>query len=188
MAVAQALEGEWAEAAQLAGTLGRGVSTIHRLHAKYCETGSEGIMPQKPGPKGPRLTARREALIRRWYGEGVAKREIARRISISEGGVRGAIRRLGLETPEVVAEALPGLPPVETAYCADQPVSTPVEVPVDAPEAIGTADNETSPVVAAASRPRLNSPWTPIPPIARWIVVWPRMDRFRTRSRCSEPV
>lgn len=111
LAIALALEGGWAQPAQLARALGRGVSTLHRLSATYRRAGAAALMPKRPGPQGPRLGAEREARIRQWYDEGLSRREMARRLSVSDWTVREALRRQGLAADVVAPASLPSVAP-----------------------------------------------------------------------------
>ena len=94
--VAQAIEAGFAKPGELAAALSISLRTVHRDRKKYVDGGVVALTPDKPGPKGPRLGAAREAAIAKWHARGVTGREMARRLGISPSTVGQALDRLGL--------------------------------------------------------------------------------------------
>jgi len=94
---ATAMEAGYASAAELATVLRPSLSTMFRIRSRYRRDGAAGLIPKKRGPApGQRLGVARERAIRRWHGQRVSGREMARRLDVAPGVVQKALRRMGL--------------------------------------------------------------------------------------------
>lgn len=94
---ATAMEAGYASAAELATVLRPSLSTMFRIRSRYRRDGAAGLIPKKRGPApGQRLGDARERAIRRWHGQRVSGREMARRLDVAPGVVQKALRRMGL--------------------------------------------------------------------------------------------
>ena len=122
---AQILDLGHAKAVELSRAMDTSLRTVFRAREVYVEGGAEALAPKKRGPKGARLGAAREAAIGRWYQTDISNCEMARRLSVSEGTVRNALRRMGLPARRARSEP-------EQVELPAQPVDTPREV-VEAP-------------------------------------------------------
>lgn len=82
-----------------------------RRHQRRFEKGGLSALGRGPGyPKGrSRLKPSRERQVDRWKREGVANREIARRLGVDEKAVRVLLRRLGWKPRTAEQLALPGV-------------------------------------------------------------------------------
>jgi transposase len=94
--IAQAQEAGFAKGTELAAALGKSVRTVYRMRHRFLYQGVASLTPKKPGPKGPRLGARREAAIRRWHLEGHSMYWMAQTLRISPQTVKRALKRMGL--------------------------------------------------------------------------------------------
>ncbi len=86
----------WAEQKDVARAFGYSARSVRRYQRRF----EAGGLAALGGPGGyparrPRLTRSREQLVRRWKGQGLATREIARRLGVTPKAVRKLLRRLG---------------------------------------------------------------------------------------------
>ena len=96
LAIAQLAEHGGVGERALGSAFGVSRATIVRAKGKLKRGGVPALVPRKRGPKGPsKLRGHKEKLMVAMAREGVAKRAIARRLGVSEGGVRDALERLG---------------------------------------------------------------------------------------------
>jgi len=148
---ATAMETGYASAAELAAVLPPSLSTMFRIRARYRLDGAAGLIPKKHGPApGQRLGAARERAIRRWHGQQISGREMARRLGVAPGVVQKALRRMGLPPhgSKRTQIALPGL-----AKEDDEPDSPGEQAPGDAGKEEATSSTESPSSVP--SRPRV---------------------------------
>ena len=111
LVVAQLLEFQLAKPRDIAAAFGMSLRTVHRQRERYVQSGVEGIIPKKTGPKGPRLGSEREAAIRTWHGEQRSANGMASRLGVSTSTVTAALRRMGLPVGRA-QDAQGSLPPV----------------------------------------------------------------------------
>jgi len=144
LVAAQLLDLGHAKAVELSRAMEPSLRAIFRARQAYLEGGAQALAPSKRGPKGPRLGEAREASIARWYEAGVSNTEMARRLRVSEGTVRNALRRMGLparrarrepEQTELPARALDPCP-----EAGDPSPETPAPAPVDSAELPAAAE------------------------------------------------
>jgi len=102
MFIAQAQEAGYANARELAAALGSSERTMFRHKRRFLVEGAKGMVPKKPGPKGPRLGAAREAAIRRWTMEGRSANWMAQRLKISHQTVTNAMVRMNLRRQQAM--------------------------------------------------------------------------------------
>ncbi len=163
LVAAQMLELGHANAAELSAAFELSVRTLFRLRQVYVEDGAEAVVPKKRGPKGARLGEVREASIRRWHGQAVSNVEMARRLGVSEGTVRNALKRMGLRSRRskrkltqgnLLDGALASEPPVADDAREPEPVKDdarePEPVDNDTAEAVAPGPQASSTEVAAA--------------------------------------
>ena len=96
LVVAQLLELRIAKPKDVAAAFELSRRTVHRHRERYVTGGVQGVVPKKPGPKGPRLGSERETAIRRWHAEGCSARSMASKLGVSHPTVTAALRRMGL--------------------------------------------------------------------------------------------
>ena len=115
--IAQALLNGYAKAGELSRALERPLRSVHRARERYVQEGGAGLVRKKRGPKGPRLGARQEALIRSEHAKGTSAGRIAKRLGVVRTTVTNAMRRMGLEVapPKGRAQQQPSLELVEVA-------------------------------------------------------------------------
>jgi len=111
--IAQAQESGFAKGTELAAALGKSVRTTYRMRHRFLTEGVGGLARKKPGPKGPRLGAMREATIRRWKLEGRSVYWMAQRLQVSPHTVKSALVRMGLAPQREVGRQAELLPSVE---------------------------------------------------------------------------
>lgn len=95
-AMVSLVEQGWAKQTEVAGAFGCDERTVRRNQRRF-ESGGLAALGRGGGyPKGTaRLPATRCQLVNEWKSDGVANREIARRLGVSETAVRKLVRRLG---------------------------------------------------------------------------------------------
>ena len=157
---ARLLELGHASAVEISDAFDTSRRTVFRARQAYVDDGVQGLVPKRRGPKGPRLGASREATIARWYEAGLPNREMARRLAVSEGTVRNALRRL-----ELPARRAP--PPPEQLEIPSQPsdvikevVETPGISPVEG-ESTGALQSVSAESVQAAATKAELPEWLP---------------------------
>ena len=106
--IAQAQESGFAKGTELATAFGKSPRSVYRWRHCFVTEGVGGLVLKKPGPKGPRLAATREAAIRRWSQEGRTVYWMAQRLKISPHTVKSALIRMGL-SPQREAARQPEL-------------------------------------------------------------------------------
>ena len=147
LAIAQLAEHGGVGELALGDAFGVSRATVVRAKKKLKQGGVPALVPRKRGPKGAsKLQGHKEKLMVAMARAGVAKRAIARRLGVSEGGVRDALKRLGLDE---VAGRQSCLPQVDLSE--QQPADalpTPQPEPVtELPDAV--EDTSCEPVGAA---------------------------------------
>ena len=124
-----------------------------RRHQQRFEDGGLVALGRGPGyPKGlPRLKTARLRQVSRWWAEGVPKREIARKLGVTEKAVRKVLRRLGCKEPAPVQMTLPmeaeGADPNVSAF-SSSPLENPFVEPAAGadPNLSAFCDDEESPI------------------------------------------
>ncbi len=82
--------------------------TVYRYRRRLEGGGARALLPRKRGPKGPhRVTGTVRRRLFRLKGEGRSNRAVGRRLGISEGAVRRALKEAGYRRPE--PPSLPGI-------------------------------------------------------------------------------
>ena len=92
----------------LAVGFGYDISTIRRWVGRWKENGFDGLL-DKTRKCTPYKMKGRDGAVRRMVAEGLSNCEIARRLGVSEGTVRQALKRLGIRRKKGVEAVLPGL-------------------------------------------------------------------------------
>lgn len=103
----------WAKQTEVAAAFRCDERTVRRNQRRFESGGLSGIGRPEGYPKGAgRLPNTRIKLVNQWKADGIANREIARRLGINEKAVRKLVRRLGWksEPAEQVSLELGGLP------------------------------------------------------------------------------
>jgi len=145
-----AMAAGYASAKELAAVLSPSLSTMFRIKARYRKDGAAGLVPKRGGrPRGQTLGAARERAIRRWHGQQVSGREMARRLRVAPGVVQKALRRMGLppRTSKETQIALPGM-----AQDEDEPDSSGEPATGDAGEEEATSPTESPSSVPSVPR------------------------------------
>jgi transposase len=95
-AMVSLVEQGWAKQTEVAAAFGCAARTVRRNQRRF-ESGGLAALGRGDGyPKGKaRVPPSRCRLVNDWKAEGVAKREIARRLGVTETAVRKLVRRLG---------------------------------------------------------------------------------------------
>jgi transposase len=95
-AMVSLVEQGWARQTEVAAAFGCDERTVRRNQRRFESGGLSALGRGEGYPKGTaRLRASRCQLVNQWKSEGVANREIARRLCVSETAVRKLLRRLG---------------------------------------------------------------------------------------------
>lgn len=93
---------------EVARAFGCDVRTVRRNQRRAEEGGLSALGRGRGYPKGrPRTSRSRDRKVERWKSEGVANREMARRLGVTEKTVRKALRRLGWEEEVPMQPLLP---------------------------------------------------------------------------------
>jgi len=176
-AMASLVDQGWARQNEVARAFGCAERTVRR-HQRRFESGGMAALGRPGGyPRGrPRVPLSRDTSVSRWKADGLANREIATRLGITEKAVRKQLRRLGWrpEPPQPLSLALvdAGAPPEAEkrvssrgAEGADPNLSGPAgsalpQVPAEA----GEAEHRASPEPPVGADPNLSgSPAPPMP-------------------------
>jgi hypothetical protein len=80
-----------------------------RWEQQYAAHGIDGLVPKKQPGRPLGLNRSQEMLIRKWFDSNISNREMARRLGVDEGTIRGTLKRLGLQRN---AAPLPPMLPV----------------------------------------------------------------------------
>ncbi|MEO7069359.1 MAG: putative transposase [Nostocoides sp.] len=97
LAAVQLVTTKIASQAAVAAAFGVSAVTVWRWQVEFADHGVSGLMPVKPGPKGPsKLTDRLAARIRDLDGQGLTLAEIAQQTGVSTATVRVALGRVGV--------------------------------------------------------------------------------------------
>jgi transposase len=100
---------------EIARAFGHSVMSQRRWERRYEVEGLEGLRRKKARGATIKIAPTQEAYIRKWYEGGEKKAEIARRLGVSEGTVRNALKRMGLHRDTDKTAALPLPEPEEEA-------------------------------------------------------------------------
>jgi transposase len=139
----------WADQKDVARAFGTSARSVRRYQRRF-EVGGLAALGQTGGypARRPRLPRSREQLVRRLKGQGLATREIARRLGVTPKAVRNHLKRLGF--PERTSEQLllPGGDPNLSAFPAASATNGPETLPSPGgpPLAAAGADDEPTPV------------------------------------------
>lgn len=99
---------------------GFSVRTLQRWIKRHQERGLDGLRRKKGSGGQWKIGATQEAYLHRWFEAGESKSEIARRLGVTEGTVRNALKRMGLAGRPT--EATPSMFADEQEDAADEGV------------------------------------------------------------------
>jgi transposase len=95
-AMVSLVEQGYARQTEVAAAFGCDVRTVRRDQRRFAEGGLAALGRPSGYPGGcRRVAASRDKVVGQWKAEGVANREIARRLGVDEKAVRKVLRRLG---------------------------------------------------------------------------------------------
>jgi transposase len=102
----------WADQKEVARAFGYSVRSLRRYQRRF-EAGGLAALGQAGGypARRPRLPRSREQVVRRLKGQGLATREIARRLGVTPKAVRKLLKRLGWQERDPEQLPLPGSVP-----------------------------------------------------------------------------
>ena len=133
----------WAAQQDVARAFGYSVRSVRRYERRF-EAGGLAALGRAAGypARRPRLARSREQLVRRLKGQGLATREIARRLGVTPKAVRKLLTRLGFreQTPEQLL--LPGGDPNLSAFPAAAVARPTRQPPPGAPDLSGAGARE----------------------------------------------
>jgi DNA-binding CsgD family transcriptional regulator len=111
-AMVSLVEQGWADQNDIARVFGCSARTVRRHQRRFAEGGLAALGRAGGFPSGgPRLPRSREQLIRRLKTQGVANREIARRLGVTPKAIRKLLKRMGWHDPAPAQILLPIAPP-----------------------------------------------------------------------------
>jgi len=144
----------WADQKEVARSFGYSVRSIRRYQRRF-ESGGLAALGQAGGypSRRPRLPRSREQLVRRLKGQGLANREIARRLGVTPKAIRKLLKRLGWHERKPQQLQLPGSVPGGDPNLSAFPAASAADVPETLPppgdphlSALGSLDEEPIPV------------------------------------------
>jgi transposase len=139
----------WADQREVARAFGYSVRSVRRYQRRF-EAGGLAALGQGSGypARRPRLSRSREQVVRRWKGQDLATREIARRLGVTPKAVRKLLKRLGWQERSPAQLPLPGGDPNLSAFPAGAAATDPEPLPSpgDPPLPAMGADDEPTPV------------------------------------------
>lgn len=89
---------------EIAAAFAHSVATLRRWERRYEEQGLCGLQPVKQSGRPLKITGTQEGQVRKWLKQGLSNREMARRLGVSEGTIRGTLKRLGAERQPQVSQ------------------------------------------------------------------------------------
>jgi len=114
---------------EIARAFDHSIASQRRWERRYEADGLEGLRRKSaPGPEF-KIAGTQEKFIRKWFAQGVSNGEMARRLGVTEGTVRNALKRLGLQrepgpqTPPLAFEPAAEEEPAEAVAEADRHVA-----------------------------------------------------------------
>ncbi len=137
----------WADQKEVARSFGYSVRSVRRYQRRF-ESGGLAALGQAGGypARRPRLPRSREQWVRRLKGQGLATREIARRLGVTPKAIRKLLKRLGWQERAPAQLPLPGGDPNLSAFPAAAAPAEPPS-PGDPPlSACVALDEEPTPV------------------------------------------
>ncbi len=137
----------WADQKEVARSFGYSVRSVRRYQRRF-EAGGLAALGQAGGypARRPRLPRSREQWVRRLKGQGLATREIARRLGVTPKAIRKLLKRLGWQERAPAQLPLPGGDPNLSAFPAAAAPAEPPS-PGDPPLSAWVAlDEEPTPV------------------------------------------
>lgn len=176
-AMVNLVEQGWATQREVARSFGCSVRTVRRYQRRH-EEGGIAALGRRPGyPRGrPRLATSRRKLVERWIAEGVAKREIARRLKVSAKAVRSLLRRLGWKPPRPAEQLRLDI------EGGDSNVSGSAGAPCAGGRSVGSASEDTSRPRAGGGDPNVSGSAGE----AAWTMDFDPADRFIDRLLASK--
>jgi transposase len=90
---------------EVAGHFGMSLRTLQRSIRRYQAGGLDGLRRKKGKGRRRKIGVTQEAYVRRWFERGESNREMARRLGVTEGTVRSALKRMGLKASRTEATA-----------------------------------------------------------------------------------
>ena len=120
----------WADQQEVARAFGTTARSVRRYQRRF-EAGGLAALGQSSGysARRPRLPRSREHLVRRWKDQGLATREIARRLGVTPKAVRKLLKRLGWQERPPEQLPLPGGDPNLSAIRARAATTGPGTLP-----------------------------------------------------------
>ena len=144
----------WADQKEVARSFGYSVRSVRRYQRRF-ESGGLAALGQAGGypSRRPRLPRSREQLVRRLKEQGLANREIARRLGVTPKAIRKLLKRLGWHERKPEQLQLPGSVPGGDPNLSAFPAASAADVPETLPpprdphlSALGSLDAEPIPV------------------------------------------
>ena len=142
-AMVNLVEHGWAEQKDVARAFGCSTRSVRRHQDRFQAAGLAALGRAAGYPHGRRRVAqRREPLVQRLKAQGVATREIARRLGVTPKAVRKRLKRLGWHEPDAAQIGLPIAPPERDPNLSALPITqrSSVSASTAPPAACGTPD------------------------------------------------
>ena len=126
-AIVSLVQQGWADQKEVARSFGYSVRSVRRYQRRF-ESGGLAALGQGGGypARRPRLPRSREQWVHRLKGQGLATREIARRLGVTPKAIRKLLKRLGWQERAPEQLPLPGGDPNLSAFPA---AAAPAELP-----------------------------------------------------------
>ncbi len=144
----------WADQKEVARSFGYSVRSVRRYQRRF-ESGGLAALGQAGGypSRRPRLPRSRAQLVHRLKEQGLANREIARRLGVTPKAIRKLLKRLGWHERKPEQLQLPGSGPGGEPNLSAFPAASAADVPETLPppgdpnlSALGSLDDEPIPV------------------------------------------
>jgi len=132
------VEQGWAQQTEVARAFGCAVRTVRRYQERFAEGGLAALGQKDGYPRGrARLSTTRQQWVVRLKAQGVAQREIARRLGVCENAVRKLLRRLG--------------------WKAQGALQTELALPIEPSADVQQPDASVPPIAAGSAHPNLSA-------------------------------
>jgi transposase len=138
--------GKAATQEEVCRSFGHSVATQRRWEKSFQEQGLPGLESGKSSGRPSGVPETCDALLRKWFAQGIPNTEMARRLAVSNSAIHRALARLGLRRRPTASAELPWPEEHPETAGAEQllPADAPLETPADEQRRDAQATTETA--------------------------------------------
>ena len=176
---------ELATQEEIARAFGHTVITQSRWEHAFQKDGIEGLLPKRSSGRRPTLGKSQEALLRKWFHQGLSNCEMAKGLSVNEATIRRTLKRLKLTRQTQRSPLLAGIecqtPEVPAAESGVSLTEAGTDVSLPVVEDVAQTPATMPPVGGACPEP------SPAPRVASETHANPEAKRIRSFTMDSDP-